>query len=140
MAIFARLLRRRSGAACGSSSSPACRRNRRCARTNKNNNKFRVPNNDAVRHHFWNASVSAYQRISADGQIFQGSYCADGFDREQLCSSHYQKPSAAQRRVLLDRLDGDETRLPPGLMSALEAKRTCWDGVITRMAHSDMPS
>jgi hypothetical protein len=39
--------------------------------------------------------------------------------------------AAALRRVLLDRLEGDETRLPPGLMSALEAKRTCWDGVMT---------
>jgi hypothetical protein len=42
----------------------------------------------------------------------------------------WQIDRAALRRVL-ERLDGDETRLPPGLMSALEAKRTCWDGVMT---------
>jgi hypothetical protein len=43
----------------------------------------------------------------------------------------WQIDRAALRRVLLDRLDGDETRPPPGLMSALEAKRTWWDGVMT---------
>jgi hypothetical protein len=40
-------------------------------------------------------------------------------------------PASGRSGLLLDRLDGDETRLPPGLMSALEAKRTCRDGVMT---------
>ena len=39
--------------------------------------------------------------------------------------------SSGRSGLLLDRLEGDETRLPPGLMSALEAKRTCRDGVMT---------
>jgi hypothetical protein len=43
----------------------------------------------------------------------------------------WQIDRAALRRVLLDRLDGDETRPPPILMSALEAKRTRRYGVMT---------
>jgi hypothetical protein len=47
--------------------------------------------------------------------------------------ARHANQDACQRSfwLLLDRLEGDETRLPPGLMSALEAKRTCRDGVMT---------
>ena len=48
-----------------------------------------------------------------------------------VSKGRWQIDRAALRRVLLDRLEGDETRLPPYLMSALEAKRTCRDGVMT---------
>ena len=47
--------------------------------------------------------------------------------------ARHANQDACQRSfwLLLDRLEGDETRLPPGLMSALEAKLTCRDGVMT---------
>jgi hypothetical protein len=43
----------------------------------------------------------------------------------------WQVDRAGLRRVVLDRLDGNESRLPPGLMSASRANRTWQDGGLT---------